>query len=163
MHHSRNVLKFTNLCWAACAPPPMGWTSSAWSHRLGSDPPALAGSAEQRPAQSVPYLRLLQGGPQDPLDRGALQDPGDRLGQPGPVALSRPKEKRRSQVSSFVGMSCPQLTPQRRVHRQESPVLGGDRVHRPNGHQLETLRPTWHHPPPSIAAIHPCPSEAGPL
>lgn len=129
----------------------------------GSDLPALASCTWHCSLRSIPYLHLLQGGPRGQPDRGVPQDPGDRLGQLGLVALSRPKEERRycSDVAQSWERPAPRSSPREGPTGRKSAVLGGDPIHSPNGLQPGSLSATWHHPPLSITAIHPHPSWKG--
>lgn len=129
----------------------------------GSDLLALASWAEHRSLLSVPYLHLLQEGPRGQPDRGVPQDPGDRLGQRGLGALSRPKEERRycSDVAQSWGRPAPRSPPREGPTGRKPAVLGGDHIHSPNGLQPGSLSAAWHHPPLSITAIRPHPSWKG--
>lgn len=128
----------------------------------GSDLPTLASWAWHRSLLSIPYLHLLQGGPRGQPDRGVPQDPGDRLGQLGLVALSRPKEKRRycSDVAQSWERPAPRSSPREGPEGRKSAVLGVIPSTVLMGFS-RSLSAAWHHPPLSIMAIHPHPSWKG--
>lgn len=109
--------RFTVTAWAAACQP-------------GAKPaPSGAGG---RPQVLLPYLHLLQGAPQGQLDQGAPQGPGDHLGQPGLVDLSRP-EKERSPVKHSSTIGAPQ-------HHAVPSERGRDPHQSPDGFQRGTPR-----------------------